>query len=314
MSALLQDFVQKIKHFRARRFLRKILRKFRPVSALGPIEASAPVNFSPRNASAEKLREDVNYAVGIARNYLQYIQSSQIEAKNKVILEIGPGINFGSILVLACYGARVMASDRFLAPWDDGYHPKFYGLLRDWVKANMPEADTSGLDKILAEKAYPPNVIKLFSTSLEELNGIEDESIDVVFSNAVLEHIVSPPRSFQQLARVTRKGGLGFHQVDFRDHRDMSRPLEFLLMKDAEFGLEFEDRHGECGNRWRHWEYLDLFSQVGFELINFSPNIFADEIYLQSFTPRIRRTASRHRNVSADELRIVSGLITVKRI
>lgn len=293
------------------RIFEKILRRFSPPPPQ-PSE-SKPVNFNQKDTSPESLQNDVSYAVRIAENYLQYIQTSEIKIQNKAVLEVGPGVNFGSILVLAGYGARVMVSDRFLVPWDEEYHPKFYGLLKDWVKENMPDADTSPLDKILSLGGYPDNVIKLFATSLEELSGIADNSVDVVFSNAVLEHIISPPRAFQQMARISPKGAWGFHQVDFRDHRTMEQPLEFLLMNDAEFEREFEERHGECGNRWRHWEYLELFSQVGFEVIDFSPNIFADQAYLETFMPRIQNSSSKHISAALEDLKIVSGLITVKR-
>jgi SAM-dependent methyltransferase len=283
--------------------------RFVPARFKGP----SPVNFGRINASAESLQNDLDYAVRIAIDYLRYMQLNGISIKNKVLLEIGPGINFGSVLILACHGARVMVSDRFLTPWDDEYHPRFYGLLRDWVSRNIPVADTSALDSLLSLNGYPEDAIRLHFTPLENLEGIEDGSVDVVFSNAVLEHVVSPQNSFQQLARITRASGYGFHQVDFRDHRDMKRPLEFLLMEDNKFAREFEKCHGECGNRWRHWEYLALFSRAGFEVLDFSPNMFADEDYLRSFMSRIRKTSSRHLAVSKDELRIVSGLISVRR-
>ena len=290
---------------------KKILKRFRPLPPPSP--AQKPVNFNQKDLSPTGLQNDISYAVQVAKNYLQFIQDNQIKIENKVLLEVGPGINFGSILILACFGAKVMAADRFLTPWDKEYHPKFYGLLKDWVMENMPDADISPIDKILSLGGYPDHVIKLFSTSLEELKGIPDDSVDVLFSIAVLEHITSPPQAFQQIARVSRKGAFGFHQIDFRDHRNMEQPLEFLLMEDTEFEREFEERHGECGNRWRHWEYLELFSRVGFEIIDFLPTCFADTDYLQTFMPRMQNSLSKYTLVTVEDLKIVSGLITVKR-
>ncbi|GAH95169.1 unnamed protein product, partial [marine sediment metagenome] len=45
-----------------------------------------------------------------------------------------------------------------------------------------------------------------------------DNSIDCVFSNAVLEHIHNPQKVICEIARVTKRIGIGIHEVDFRDH------------------------------------------------------------------------------------------------
>jgi SAM-dependent methyltransferase len=291
--------------------IQKILRQVSP-SVIQLVD-SKPVNFNQKDTSFEGLQNDVEYAARIAKNYLLYLKNSRAQIEGKIILEVGPGINFGTALILACYGAKVMVSDRFLTPWDKDYHPKFYAQLKDWLSKNMTDADTSLLTKILSTDGYPRDVIQLYSTPLEELEGISDKSVDVIFSNAVLEHIESPQACFKQMARVSRSGALGFHQVDFRDHRNMDRPLEFLLMNEAEFANEFKNRHGECGNRWRHWEYIDLFEKSGFNVVDFEPNIMAEDGYLDGFLPRLQASSSKHKVVKREQLRIVSGLFNLRR-
>ncbi len=51
--------------------------------------------------------------------------------KGKRVMEIGSGVNFGTILAIACYGAEVSAVERYAPPWNPDYHPKFYAHLRD---------------------------------------------------------------------------------------------------------------------------------------------------------------------------------------
>lgn len=50
------------------------------------------------------------------------------------------------------------------------------------------------------------------------LDGIDDGSVDWVFSQAVLEHVDKLPETYQQVARCLRPGGWMTHQIDFRCH------------------------------------------------------------------------------------------------
>ncbi|NJN93628.1 MAG: methyltransferase domain-containing protein [Anaerolineales bacterium] len=276
--------------------------------------ANQPVNLSQRNVSDDAVQADVEYAAKIGRLYLDLLFTNQINPKEKVVLEVGPGINYGSALLLSCYGAKVIVADRFLAPWDSQYHPRFYACLRDWIQENLPQADVSPLESILTHNSYIPESINCFASPMEELTGITTASVDIIFSNAVLEHIYDPEVAFISLARVSKPGGWGFHQVDFRDHRSMDKPLEFLLMDAQEFAKEFALRHGECGNRYRPWEYEKLFQKAGFEIIKFEANIFAEDNYLQQFIPRLRAySGSPHQFVDSNDLKIVSGHYTLRR-
>ena len=72
----------------------------------------------------------------------------------QTVLELGPGINFGSALVLACHGVRPILAGRFLANWDANYHPKFYSALRKTFAEHDPAADLTLLDRLLGQNAY----------------------------------------------------------------------------------------------------------------------------------------------------------------
>ena len=216
--------------------------------------------------------------------------------------------------MLACLGAQVMVADRFLAPWDDNYHPRFYALLREWIEKNHANADLTPLNIILSSGRYSAESIRLFTTPLEKLDGVQKASVDVVLSNAVLEHLADPLPAFRQLARVSKPGALGYHQVDFRDHNDFSKPLEFLLSEDRSFAKEFSQRHGERGNRFRPAEYSTFFEKTGFRVLQFSPSCNADKEYLVEFLPRLQSAAgSKYQHEQVDNLRVIGGLFCVKK-
>jgi SAM-dependent methyltransferase len=47
---------------------------------------------------------------------------------------------------------------------------------------------------------------------------IEESSVDVVISHAVLEHVIDVPGTYKALHRWLRPGGVMSHQIDFRSH------------------------------------------------------------------------------------------------
>ena len=274
-----------------------------------------PVNFQPLEASPEALQRDLEYSLSSSNVYLENLPGGRESLQGKKVLEIGPGINFGLSLILACHGAEVMVVDRFLIPWDPDYHPKFYALLRDRLKRDRPQLDLTPLDIIVSQGGYAPESLSLYSCSLEELAALPDQFVDIVLSCAVLEHLYDLASAFAHLARITKPAGLGLHQVDFRDHRDFSRPLEFLLLSDKRFFREFTKHHGECGNRFRPQEMKKLLDLSGFHVKEFQPNGFTEEKYLAEFTRRLRKARkSRYRDYPAEDLRCVGAFFILEKV
>jgi SAM-dependent methyltransferase len=278
------------------------------------ISTYKPLNLQARNVSPEALLEDVKYAVQVGKCYMNWLPEGHKNLQDKVVLELGPGINFGSALLLACYGAKVTVADRFLAPWDEYYHPQFYSLLIDWIKENIRELDVTPLERIFSNEGYCSEAIRCYSCAIEALSGISDSSVDIIYSNAVLEHLYAPGAAFRSLARISKPGALGLHQVDFRYHKMMDRPLEFLLLSDAEFAKEFEECHGECGNRYRPYEYHNLFEAAGFQVLEFKSSLYAEANYFEEFIPRLRAASgSKYQYTDADKLREISGFYSLVR-
>jgi len=98
--------------------------------------------------------------------------------------------------------------------------------------------------------------------------SLKDGEADVIVSNAFFEHIPRVEYAIEELARVTRRGGIGIHIVDGSDHRrygaNACHPLEFLTETHPE-GMV----HGS--NRVRPLEMGKMFELHGFELVEFEP-------------------------------------------
>jgi SAM-dependent methyltransferase len=258
---------------------------------------SEAVGFSPRNDNA------VDYALSITQNYLAQLRQRAIAVERASILEIGPGAEFASALVMASYGASVTLADRFLARWDDSFHPAFYrDFLARWDGPN------SAIEAVIARGGYE-GVLRLLPQPAEALTDVADRSIDVVLSNAVLEHVRDFRLVVRELARIAKPGGVQGHQVDFRYHRDFSRPLDHLLIPQREFEADREATGCIHGTQIRMQEMAERF-MPHFWIDEIEPNCFAEPEYLTRITPRLK---GRFVHFPRQSLRIVGGRIWLTR-
>jgi SAM-dependent methyltransferase len=238
------------------------------------LQVSTPVNYRRHNSA--NLNTEIEATVSNADVIRSMLSGWGLQLSSISLLEVGPGPNFGAQLLLSQYGARVTVADRFLAQWDQTYHPLFYSRLRDRIGG-----DTSLLDAVIVANAYLPEAITLVAAPAETLSGIPDSSIDVVSSNAVLEHVYDLEAACRMFARVTKKGGINSHQVDFRDHSNFDKPLEFLLEGYIASKFIFIKKRGERGNRFRPSELIRFMQSAGFKTVEVDINLTADEAYLR---------------------------------
>src|SRR5688572_27067525 len=107
-------------------------------SALATDVVALPVNLRKQNNSPQAIDRAVSYALTVADGYLaQWAtfssrgtgQELQRPLAGVRILELGPGATLGIPVLLACAGAHVAVSDRFLACWDPDFHRPFFAEL-----------------------------------------------------------------------------------------------------------------------------------------------------------------------------------------
>ncbi len=275
--------------------------------------------FYLRAITDAQVREDVEYAVRVADEYVQLIcgelnrpADDELPLAGLRLLELGPGRHFGTPVILHAFGARVAVLDKYLADWDEVYHPRFYRFLREAVGGRWPRGDWSSLDRIIAAADHPTEIIAQDRTDLAEPpSGYAEASFDVIVSNAVLEHVGDVPKTAAEMARLTAPGGINIHQVDFRDHRDFTRPLEFLTMPDDAYRRLFDETMNGNGNRVRPEEMGDEFRRAGFEVRRFDANIWAPPEHIAEVRPRLRPVFAA---LSDAQLAVVSGRFFLRRV
>lgn len=214
-----------------------------PVTGARPGLRLEPVNFQVLDARNEAIERDLAHTLDVVDSYLLHLPGGTEQLRGATVVEVGPGHNLGTALCLAGLGARVAVVDRFPPAWDEVYHPRLYTALSDCIWGHRPDWDSVPLQTVVQHGGHDP-VVTCHACAVESLDSIPSASVDVVLSNAVIEHSFDLEAAVAELARVTRPGGWGVHQFDHRDHRNFGRPLEYLLMSDDRFETMFEELHG----------------------------------------------------------------------
>jgi SAM-dependent methyltransferase len=264
------------------------------------------------NPMIRDIEDATDFALNNAKYYIGYLPGNDAGfLKDKVLLEIGPGQDFGLQLLLLGFGAKkIILVDKYLSEWNENYHPLVYKRLLVKAEIEFPEVDFRHLKEVIHRGSHQIDGLEMHHVGLESISLIASNSVDITFSNACFEHLLHSEKAIKQLARISKVGGLGFHQIDFRDHRDYERPLEFLTFSNFSFKLILKLSNCCFGNRLRHQDFANLFAKNGFNF-TFKADIFADESYLDEV---LERSNSKFRKMSKEEIAILSGQFRITKI
>ncbi len=255
----------------------------------------------------DEIDRAATYVFAILDSYQNIFKRLGLSPKGLTILELGPGADFGAQLILASMGAKMILADRFVTQFRPDYHPRLYvEVARRW------DGPKDQLEAAI-EQGHDGSKLRLIAQPVEDLNAIASNSIDLIYSNAVFEHIYDVSCATRECARITKVGGFGSHQIDWRDHRDFKRPLEHLTLREEDYRKEAEPVFYSFGNRLRSIEFWGHFEAEGFFVMERDTNDRAENPYLFNTLPRIRSTESIYRHWPESDLARTSGRLLMRR-
>lgn len=278
-------------------------------SVLSRIRRRASVGWTAEYGGAYRSADETTrFAINEIRRVAGYIGGFE-RLRGRSFLEIGPGMDLGVPLLAAGFGAESYAIDRYPCPFDAKVHPEVYRLLLSRASAELPGFDPAPIEDCLAAGAHRARRLHWHDCGLEDLRGVPAAGIDITYSNATFEHLADARRAIEALFGCTSPGGVGFHQIDFRDHRDFSRPLEYLTLSPEEFAELFRGCSGSCGNRVRGQQFEELARASGFEAAMLG-NMFAPDAYVEDITSRAHASC---RGWPRDWYAVISGRLVLRR-
>jgi len=144
---------------------------------------------------------------------------------------------------------------------------------------------------------------------LENFNDVE--SYDVCYSCAVMEHVVDIPSFIAKTYSLLREGGYAFHWIDLRDHRDFSKPLDFLRIGKSDWHEKYcESGHFLHGNQLRYSDYKKMFLQYGFNIVDESVYMKNPYDYIHDVSSEL---ADEYASLAWDDLEVAGVLFVLEK-
>lgn len=200
---------------------------------------------------------DPTYAHEVFARHFQHVRGRV--RPGFVVLELGPGDSLATAFIAAAEGAGatwLVDAGEFADMTRDAYRP-----LLDGLDDRPPKAAGESLPELLKTVHA-----QYLTTGLDALRSLPANRADLVFSQAVLEHV---PRAefaatIRELFRIQAPGGVSSHRIDLRDHLQDS--LHSLRFSRARWESALFTRSGFYTNRLRASEIVQVFADAGFTM------------------------------------------------
>lgn len=205
--------------------------------------------------------EDPEYAFGASQSHIEKARSVGKGISGATVLELGPGDTLSSAVVARALGAaRAWLVDvgQFALPDLDHYRD----LLAFLRRKNLP---VDGLEDCRTlEELLEACAASYLTQGLASLRQIASGSVDIVWSQAVLEHVRREefPHVIRELRRIQHPSGVGSHVVDLKDH--LGGALNNLRFSERVWESRLMRQSGFYTNRIRFGEMLRIFEEAGF--------------------------------------------------
>lgn len=209
--------------------------------------------------------QDYSYALKVFIGHLTRAGLLDKEKNsNKTVMELGPGESLFTALLAKSHGfERSLLVDvgDFTLPDIETYKSLAYWL----TKEGLPCPSIDNCDSVASMLTVLNS--QYLTHGLSSLKELPDDSVDLVFSQAVLEHVRKHQfvETFKELWRIMKLEGVSTHVVDFKDHLEQS--LNNLRFRDRTWEADwFAPSSGFYTNRIRLSEMVKLIENQGFKV------------------------------------------------
>jgi SAM-dependent methyltransferase len=279
------------------------------------------------------------YYYGVWLKHLSYLFDNGICGVPESIAELGPGDALGlGITALLCGANRFYGLDIF-AHTNPAHNLQVLDELADLLKRRAPRPGKGwpDFDHLLDSKLFPSHILtdQRLSASLvpqriesirdilrtqkeqaesitlayrvpwSDTNVIERDTIDLIISHAVLEHVVDVEKTYQAMYMWLKPGGVMSHQIDFRSHNLTSEWNGHRAIPDWLWSIMVGKRPYLI-NREPWSVHRRVIMDCGFEIVS------AMQQYRHDGMSR-SRLSDRWRNISEDDLTCSEAFVQARK-
>ena len=256
---------------------------------------------TPRPFSIKRYAKCTDYDFNVVNDWISKMHNltnSSFSIIGKNILELGPGDDLGTGLILLAMGAnKYNALD--INPLAENTPMEFYDFLLLKIIERFPKADEYALKHELQFLSKGNDgrlnyiVDKKFSFS-----KLASKSIDIVFSHAAFDCFDNIERTFQEISRVIKPGGFILAYFELQTHTRWIRnkdPLSIYRYSDSCYNfLRFKG----SPNRLRPDYYINVLNKLNWKDIVFIPERIIDESQLATIVPYLHERFKKYHDIN----------------
>ncbi|MEN0056662.1 MAG: methyltransferase domain-containing protein [Mucilaginibacter sp.] len=165
------------------------------------------------------------------------------------------------------------------------------------LKDALAESRLEAIREEIKNPDNPGNTFVKFFVPWDDYKVINPDSIDFVYSQAVLEHVEDLEGTYFAFSKWLKKGGIMSHSIDFKCHRTTKswnghRTYSELEWKIVKGGRKF------LINRMPYSAHQELQKKHGFSILKDLPAIMANDIPRSKFSRRFRNLSEEDMTTS----------------
>lgn len=201
-----------------------------------------------------------DYAISVFEKHLKKTNLSG-KLSGKTILELGPGDSIATAIIAFTYGGHAILVDAGSFSRTD--IKPYLNLIKALKNKGLTPPDISSCQNI--NEILSHCHARYMTFGLKSLKMIDDNSVEIIFSEAVLEHIYKQEflDTMKECYRILKPDGICSHTVDLRDH--LGGALNNLRFSERLWESEVFSKSGFYTNRIRYSQMKFLFKQAGFQ-------------------------------------------------
>jgi SAM-dependent methyltransferase len=167
-----------------------------------------------------------------------------------------------------------------LYPCLDRYDFPAYLFPGDHLEKVLEEDRLRAIREVLMTgKSRIDNMVSiLYTAPWDSSNVVENDSVDMIFSQAVMEHVDALRGSYEMMHQWLKPGGIISHEIDFKCHRTARHWNGHWAYPDAIWKI-IRGRRPYFLNRQPCGHHLDLIRQTGFEIAHVERQVRQQSIH-----------------------------------
>ena len=243
-----------------------------------------------RGAAAEEGANDIAaYFRRCLDDYLSRLGvATGDHVSGRTLMEYGPGDLPGVAMLMVAHGAeKVYCVDRFpLVSFSDKNIRVIDDLMQDLHGESLDRIRSCLVDIDAPRKGLATSRVEYLITR-DGVSGLV-ETVDLVFSRAVLEHVNDLEATFNDMVTAMRPGAIAIHLVDLRSHGlHRHNPLDFLEWPVAVWDAMYSEKG--VPNRWRVDKYREILSRLPVDVLVFEVTRVASPEIVEAVAPLVAK-------------------------